>query len=360
MSGKRFRNRLLCTSYILEQYYSNLTINSLFVPRPTIKDIAIRLNINPSTVSRALRGHPDVSARLRESIREVADKLGYRPNHMAINLRRGNSHTIGLIIPEIAPFFFPSVIRAVEEVTHEKGYNLLILHSNDSIDREIENAEICANMGVDGVLVSLSRQSHDIEHFQELEASGTPIVFFDKVLPGSIAHKVVVPGEQASMMAVEKLCKDQPSTSRILGIFGDPRMSITDDRIKGFRNKLSELGYALGEPDIVFASNAEEAGGLFREQWQGNNRPTAVFAMSDEILAGIMQTIYESKICIPEELYVISISDGELPGYLPFRIPYIRTSGYGLGKAAALLLLQLIMKMPLLPDTHFLDVELVQ
>lgn len=248
--------------------------------------------------------------------------------------------------PSIAPFFFPSVIRAVEEVTHEKGYNLLILHSNDSIDREIENAEICANMGVDGVLVSL-------------EASGTPIVFFDKVLLGSIAHKVVIPGEEASRMAVEKLWKDQPSANRILGIFGDPRMSITDDRIKGFRNKLSEMGYALRESDIFFASNTEEAGRLFREQWQGNNRPTAVFAMSDEILAGIMQTIYESKIRIPEELYVISISDGELPGYLPFRIPYIRTSGYGLGRAAALLLLQLIMKMPLLPDTHFLEVELV-
>ena len=79
-------------------------------------------------------------------LRELAEKMGYKPNLMAINLRRGSSHTIGLIIPEIASFFFPSLIKAVEEATHAKGYNLLVLHSNDSLDREIENAEICANM----------------------------------------------------------------------------------------------------------------------------------------------------------------------------------------------------------------------
>ncbi|MFD2527339.1 LacI family DNA-binding transcriptional regulator [Flavihumibacter stibioxidans] len=327
--------------------------------RTTIKDIAKRLNINPSTVSRALRDHPDVSVQLKETIRQLADKMGYKPNHMAINLRRGSSHTIGLIIPEIAPFFFPSVIRAVEEATHEKGYNLLILHSNDSIDREIENAEICANMGVDGILVSLSRQSHDIEHFQELMAAGIPIVFFDKIIPGTHAHKVVMPGFQAASLAIEKLLSDHPGSKKVTGFFADSRMSITEDRLQGFRKTMESHGRHIDDSDIVYTDTPESAKQKLIECWNSENRPDAIFAMSDEILSGIIQAVYELGIRIPEDLHLVAISDGQLPLYVPFPIAFVRTSGYELGLAAAGLLFQLIMKMPIVPDTHFLEVELV-
>ena len=326
--------------------------------RTTIKDIAKRLNINPSTVSRALRDHPDVSLQLKETIRQLADKMGYKPNYMAINLRRGSSHTIGLIIPEIAPFFFPSVIRAVEEATHEKGYNLLVLHSNDSIDREIENAEICANMGVDGILVSLSRQSHDIEHFQELMAAGIPIVFFDKILPDTAAHKVVMPGVQAAALAVGKLLEDNPFCKNPTGFFADTRMSITEDRLKGFKQALEAGGRTIDEQSIVYTDTPEEAKKKMTELWQSDDRPDGVFAMSDEILSGIIQAVYELGIRVPEDLALVAISDGQLPLYIPFPIPYVKTSGYELGKASAALLFQLIMKMPILPDTHYLEVTL--
>ena len=97
--------------------------------RITIKDIANKLNINASTVSRALRNHPDVSGQLKTTIKTLAHELGYRPTHMAVHLRSGKSLTIGLIIPEISMFFFPSIIKAVEEEPHARGYNLLVLHS---------------------------------------------------------------------------------------------------------------------------------------------------------------------------------------------------------------------------------------
>ncbi|WP_290795396.1 LacI family DNA-binding transcriptional regulator [Flavihumibacter sp. UBA7668] len=327
--------------------------------RVTIKDLAGKLNINPSTVSRALRDHPDVSPSMRENIKQLAEKMGYKPNHMAINLRRGSSHTIGLIIPEIAPFFFPSLIKAVEEATHARGYNLLVLHSNDSIDREIENAEICANMGVDGILVSLSRQSHDIEHFQELMAAGIPIVFFDKVIHNSLAHQVVMPGKEAAALAVSTLSRSVPFGSRIMGFFADTRLSITEDRMEGFKDALNQLNWPLEAVELVISDDPVAAKSAFLTAWQADHQPAAVFVMSDELLSGIIQGIYQENIRIPEDLFLVGISDGELPNYLPFSFPYVHTSGFDMGTTAAGLLFQLIRKLPIAAETHYMEIGLV-
>ena len=325
--------------------------------RITIKDIAKTLKINPSTVSRALRDHPDVSEQLRATIKQLADELGYRPNHMAVHLRSGKSLTIGLIIPEISMYFFPSIIKAVEEEAHARGYNLLVLHSNDSIDREIENAIICARMGVDGILVSLSRESSDLEHFHEHSLAGMPIVYFDKVLTGTTTHKVVVPGHEAAVMAMRKLLDLSPRQKNIYGIFGDPRLSITRDRMEGFTEALQEKGLEVKTGNILHALDPEEAARHFETIYRIKSRPDGLFVMSDEILSGILQAASKLKASIPRDIAIVSISDGYLPNLIPYGIPYVQTSGYLLGKTASKLLFNLIMEMPILPDTHFIDIK---
>lgn len=329
------------------------------MPRITIKDIARKLNINPSTVSRALRDRPDVSVELKQEIRKLAEKLGYKPNYMAINLRSGKSHTIGLIIPEISMFFFPSVIKAIEEEAHSRGYNLLVLHSNDSIDREIENAEICAHAGVDGVLVSLTRQSGDIEHFQELAGAGVPIVYFDKILQNTESHKVVIPGAQAAEIAIEKLIPQCKKNKPIAGIFGDERLNITQDRLEGFYNGLKAHGLNSTDGIIRFARNAAEAEEQFIILWNTEEKPGALFSMSDEILSGVVKASNRLGIHIPDDLPVMTLSDGFLPQMLPFKIPYVETSGFTLGKTASVLLFSLIAGMPILPDLHHIDTPFI-
>ncbi len=323
--------------------------------RITIKDLAKRLNINPSTVSRALRDRPDVSTELKLKIKNLAEKLGYKPNYLAINLRSGKSHTIGLIIPEISMFFFPSIIKAIEEESHNRGYNLLVLHSNDSLDREIENAEICAHAGVDGILVSLTRQSKDIEHFQELSYAGVPIVYFDKVLQNTESHKVVIPGEEATALAVDQLLLLSKTKNRICGIFGDSRLSITQDRVKGFKDTLLKAGITPQEENILYAISSSEAEKHFLTLWAQNKRPDALFIMSDEILSGVVQAINRLQISIPGDLALVALSDGFLPKLLGTPVPYVETSGYTLGKTASILLFNLIAGMPILPDTHHIE-----
>jgi DNA-binding LacI/PurR family transcriptional regulator len=331
--------------------------------RVSIKDIAQRLNINPSTVSKALRNKNDVSTALKNKVILLADKMGYKPNAAAIFLKSGKSKTIGLIIPEISTFFFPSILKAVEEIVHNMGYNLLILHSNDSIEREIENSELCANAGVEGILVSLTKETKDIEHFQELMSANVPIIYFDKVLHNSYGHKVIIPSLKAAKMATQKLLLQIKNKTKIIyGLFDDKRLSITEDRVLGYKEALEENGIPITQQHSFFVGNANETEALLIKWWKENTMPTGLFVMSDEILAGTVAALKKCKIQIPKDLNIVAISDGYFSKFSTYEIPYVETSGYLLGKKAATLLFDII-ENPLLPveehsiETKFINVK---
>lgn len=310
--------------------------------RVTIKDIARILGVNPSTISRALHDHPDVSIELKATIKQLATQMGYKPNQMAINLRNGKSKTIALIIPEISMFFFPSVMKAIEEEAYRRGYNLLVLHSNDDIQREVQNAEICSFTGVEGVLVSLTKQSFETTHLLDLSYSGIPVVYFDKVPNNIEGHKVIVPGKEATFQAVQYLIQQISDNSRICGFFGDPRLSITQDRVEGFRTALSDANRLFNIQDTFFVNNSQKAEEAFVALWQSDNRPSAVYMMSDEVLAGVIKAVHKLQLNIPQDVQLVAISDGHLPLLLPQKIPFVETSGYKLGKIAALHLFDVI------------------
>jgi LacI family transcriptional regulator len=327
--------------------------------KPTIKDIAKALNINVSTVSRALKNHPDISAKLKEKIKLFADSLGYTPNEFAVGLRRGKSMTIGLIIPEISMYFFPSIIQAVEEMTHEKNYHLMVLHSNDSLEREMKNAHICSTAGVDGLLVSLSKETNTLQHFGNLSSNHVPIVYFDKVLKKESKYNVEIRGERAAYDAVNYLFSNNERPQKILGIFGDKRLSITQDRLEGFTNALKEQGKEITNENLLFADNPETTAKLFENIYTSKDRPDALFIMSDELLAGVCEVIRCHHIKIPKDLKMIAMSDGLIPRLLGFDLPYVHTSGYKLGKFAASLLFDLIEKKEIDPETFYIDTPLI-
>ncbi len=326
--------------------------------KPTIKDIAKALDINISTVSRALKNHPDISKPLKEKVKTFAESLGYTPNEFAVNLRKGKSLTIGIIIPEISMYFFPSVIQAVEEMTHEKSYHLMVLHSNDSLEREIKNAHICSTAGVDGLLVSLSKETKNLNHFSNLSANHVPIVYFDKVLQNAENYNVEIRDEQAAFDAIEHLFADGQKPKKVLGVFGDKRLSITQNRLEGFTNAMKKYSNEASN-NVIFANNPLAAAYEFEKIYNSSNKPDALFVMSDELLSGVCQIIKKQHIRVPEDLKMVAMSDGIIPEVLNFNVPYIYTSGYQLGKTAATLLFDLIEKKDIEPKTFFVDTPLV-
>jgi LacI family transcriptional regulator len=268
---------------------------------------------------------------------ELADRMGYKPNFTAINLRKGKSGLIGLIIPEISPYFFPSVIKAIEEEVARQGYQLLILHSNDSLEREIHQAEICSRMGTEGVLVSLTRETSDIEHFQELMYAGTPVVFFDKILHNSLSHNVSIPGDEAAQLAIQHLQSQIRHEGNILALVGDDRLSITKDRVDGIRKLIR-----TDQLDIRFSPNSESARLSFLDAMDGEHRPAAIFLMSDEIMEGVLRACRQRSWTAANLPPMVVMSDGFLPKVANFPIDYVHTSGYSLGQSAVNLLFDLI------------------
>ncbi|MCK4991024.1 MAG: LacI family DNA-binding transcriptional regulator, partial [Bacteroidales bacterium] len=175
--------------------------------RVTIKDIARELGVSPSTVSRAMKDHPDISSETKKQVNELVEKLKYRPNTVALSLRSRKTNIIALVVPEIVHHFFSSVISGIEEVAQEAGYHVMIFQSNESYEREVAIVQSLASMQIDGLLVSVAKTSMKFGHFNELMNEGIPLVFFDRACEEIQADKVVVDDFTGAYNAVEYLIR---------------------------------------------------------------------------------------------------------------------------------------------------------
>ena len=324
--------------------------------RITIKDIAKLLEINPSTVSRALKDHPDISRETRAKVKRVAEDLGYVPNLQAISFRNRKSHLIGLILPDMNMFFFPPVISAIEEKVRQEGYNLIVLHSNNQLEREQENVRICQRLGVEGLLVSLTSESSTLDHFVELIGQGVPVILFDRVKNELDLPTVVIHDEAVASEAVAHLANK--GRKRICGLFGDPKLVISQVRKAGFYQSLQEFGLPVDEKWIIDAHDYDDAFREMDELLQRPDRPDAVFTMSDTLLVGTMMALQKHQVKIPDEMAIISISHGVIPRFFNPSVSYVQHSGTRVGATAAGLLFKRIAKESI-PKVNYIGTRLV-
>lgn len=324
--------------------------------RITIKDIARLLNVNPSTVSRALKNHPDISEPTRLHIQKVAQELGYTPNYQAIGLRNQKSRLLGLIIPEMNMFFFPSIIKAVEVTIRQKGYNLIVLHSNNRLASEIENVKICQRFGVEGVMASLTTDTQNLDHFQELEKQGIPVVFFDRVLETPESPVVIIDDIATVQIAIDHLVGN--GRKAISGFFGNEKLTISRRRFEGFKQALAKYDIEVPDHFIRFANNSAQAKAAMIALLDYDEKPDAIFSMSDELLVGIMQAVQKRDIKIPEELGIISISNGDFPNFFKPSITYVEHSAAKVGSTAANLLFEFLENPPKQSFPRYIETQL--
>jgi LacI family transcriptional regulator len=298
--------------------------------RATLKNISQILNMSISTVSRALKNHPDISAQTKKRVQEAATMLDYEPNAFAINLRTKKRNLIAVIIPYISTFFYQSFLASVEEEAKKNNYSLLILQSSDNPEIELENLRICRANRVAAVLVSISPTTKDISAFLKLSQSDTPVIFFDKVPPYEALDKVCIDDEGAATIAAEEIIKKQKG--KVIGLFGNPELSITHKRVTAFQN-IFKIHGRLTDLDIAYVNSTAESKEEVMKCFSKKTKPAVLFCMSDEILAGAVKALQLLKMKIPGDVKVITISDdGFIPKLFEPEITYVETSGYGLGK----------------------------
>jgi len=324
----------------------------------TIKDIARELGISPSTVSRAIKDHPDISPATKRQVQDLVEKLKYKPNAVALSLRSRKSNNIAVVVPEIVHHFFSTVISGIEEVAMEAGYNVMIFQSNELYEREVQIAASLSTHLVDGVLVSISKSSKKFGHLKEIMEEGLPLVFFDRACDMLEADKVVVDDFNGAYQAVEYLIKS--GCHRIAHYSAPQHLQIGYQRKRGYISALERHGMVPDEQLMVKCDTMEEAVEVTSQLMKLEFPPDAIFAVNDMTAAGAIQALKQMRFRIPEDVSVIGFTDGLVASVTDPPLTSVNQHGYDIGKKAMSMLLKRmnVMEDHLPAMTEVLPVEL--
>lgn len=274
----------------------------------TIIDIAKALNISKSTVSRALTGHPNVQPHTRERILEMADAMEYEKNMFSVSLIKRASKTLGIIVPEFSRSFFPQVIIGAQQRAKEAGYNLIISQSDESYETEVANTKVMLSHQVDGVLISMTKETNNYEHFKTFQRKGIPIVFFNRICDEMIVPKVIVDDYEGACSAVEHLIKQ--GKKRIAHLSGPETLSICKQRKAGYLNTLKKYGIPVNDDLIIHYDLSINKVKIYINYFLNlNPRPDAIFAINDPTAIEAIQLIKEAGLKIPQDIAIVGFSN---------------------------------------------------
>lgn len=307
----------------------------------TIKDIAQRLNISPSTVSRALRNHPDIKPETKEMVISLAKELDYHPNSIAQSLQKRKTTTIGVIVPEIKHHFFSSVISGIEDVAYESGYTIMVCQSNENYEREEINIHALLSNRVAGLLISISQTTKNNDHFLMLQRRDIPFVFFDRVDKNVNTSSVVVDDFDGAFKAVEHLILS--GYRRIAHLAGPEYISISHDRFKGYLTALRKYNFPIEEELIIHSGFNEEDGVIgLQRLLKLEKLPDAIFAVNDPVAIGAFMQIKENGLKIPGDIALVGFSDNPIASLIDPPLTTVAQPKYEIGQLAAKLLLEQI------------------
>ncbi|MBS1511568.1 MAG: LacI family DNA-binding transcriptional regulator [Bacteroidetes bacterium] len=297
----------------------------------TLKQLSEILKISVSTVSRALKNHPDISEDTKRKVKELAETLDYEPNRNAIYLRNNTSNILGIMVPSLDNFFYDSFTVAVEEEARATGYSVMMMQSGESKEVENANLRLLKNNQIAGVFVSITGETDDLTAFLKMQDKKIPVIFFDRVPDFELCNKICLADRAAATMAAETLIAK--SKQHVLALFGHPKLTISQKRFKAFNATFKALA-PVAVIDNQFPLTIAEAKSMTIAAFEKDKKPDAIFCMGDLILIGVMHAIHELGLRVPEDVGVISISNGLIPTLYNPKITYVETSGYKLGKLA--------------------------
>lgn len=310
----------------------------------TIKDIARVLGLSTSTVSRALRDSYEISSETKKLVLEYAEKINYHPNPIALSLKERRSRSIGVIVCEIANSYFSQVINGIESIAYYNGYNVIIAQSRESFDREMLNLQYLASRSIDGLIISVSTETTDFSHLKELHQKGMPIVFVDRIVSEIETHKVIADNYKGAYDATLHLIEN--GYRRIAAISNPEILSITKERLAGYKTALSDNGIEINESLIKYCRHggmiAEEVETVMNELFEVKQKPDAIFASADKLTTNCLRILRAKGILVPGDIGLLGFSNTDLTELLDPPLSIIKQPAFEMGEMATNLLLQLI------------------
>lgn len=325
----------------------------------TLADIARKLDVSTVTVSKALRGHPDISEETVRKIKKLAREMGYTPNRIASSLSSRKSNTIGVIVPKVAHFFFSSVIEAIYDAAFETGYEIILTVSQENAAREARHLRSLLSMRVDGLIVSVSEQTKDASIFADVRATGVPLTFMDRVPDLEGFSKVVVDDRGGAALATEHAIKI--GHRRIAHLGGYQHTSIGRERYRGFAEAMAHHGLTVNPRWVTFGGFSEEEGyNGFMKVFSGGEKPEFVFAATFPIALGVYRAAEHLHLRIPDDIDVIGFGNSGFNQVLSPPLTYIEQPTLDLGRRALEITLEHIRRGPKFqPTTITLPTSLV-
>jgi LacI family transcriptional regulator len=324
----------------------------------TIKDIARELGISPSTVSKALKEHPDISPATKKAVRELVIKWNYKPDPIALSLLSGQSKIIGVIVPEIVHYFFSTVISGIEDFAYGSGYHVMFCQSNETYLREVQAVQTLLSSRVDGILVSVAKVTRDFEHFRKIIDDRIPLVFFDRICDEIETDRVIVDDETGAYEAVKHLIKT--GCRNIIHLSGPPDLNIGRDRKNGYIKALKDYNLPVLEENIINCDTSGEAVKVVPGLLNRKNKPDGIFAVNDLTAAEAMKIVKQGGYKVPEDISIVGFTSGMISDITDPSLTSVEQHGYIIGEEAVKLLIGRIERKKEMPfQTKIIRTELV-
>lgn len=311
----------------------------------TIYDIAEVLNVSPATVSRGLKDHPGLRKDTKKRIVETARKMGYQHNTFASNLRRKRTNTIGVIVPRLNSYFMSTVIAGMEKVANAEGYNLIIGQSQEIVKKEIAGVNTMFNSRVDGLMISLSYDTKNTEHFNILLKKQIPLIFFDRVIEHPSCTSIVIDNVRAGYDATIHLI-DQGCT-RIAYLGGSLTRNVYADRLKGLILAQKERGIEH-DPTLVITNNlSDQEGAEAAQQFlRMEHRPDGIFTANDTSGVAVVRELKIAGIDVPNEIAIVGFNNDPISRVIEPNLTTINYPGTEMGEVAASTLINKLKDVP--------------
>jgi LacI family transcriptional regulator len=311
--------------------------------RITLKKIAKEFGVSISTVSKALKDSHEIGEETRGKIKAFADYYNYKPNSLALQLRNQKTSVIGVIIPEIVHHFFSTVINGIEQYANSKGYNVMVCVSNESYEKEVSNFSVLTNGSVDGLIVSIARETQenqDFKHFEALITDDFPLVLFDRIIDNMQCDKVIIDDVGGAYKATNHLL--EIGSKRIALLTTQDYITVGSLRKKGYLKALKNQGIEIDESLIYKIDDNQNLYDQIEKVINVPNPPDAILAVNEIYAANALIIAKKQGLTIPNDIAIIGFTSGLISEFTSPPLTSVVQHGYLMGKQAAELLINRI------------------